>query len=214
MIIFTDTILGIPTKQFVFFTAIVVVALIALGILVFFPIRKLVNKTRFAYLFYKKVRKIAIDRDYYLINQFVFYTDEKNTETIDHILFGNKFIYLITSQYYDGDLVGKQSDHSLIMVNKKGAKTYCDNPVERSRFLMSRLSMSTGIETVLMIGIVLVNDNCKLAIDSKSKQFYVIQRNRLPALIKAIESRKIGNINANELEELVKAVDRQNKKKK
>lgn len=206
--------LNINDKQLVFILVVSLVVVVSFFILVFFPIRRFINKTRFLFLFYKKVRSVAIDRDFYLINQFVFYTDEKNKDMIDHILFGNKFIYLIISQYYEGDLVGKQIDNSLVQVNKKGEKKYCDNPVERSRFLMSRLSMSTGVDTVMMIGIVMVNDNCKLQIESNSKQFYIIQRNKFPALIKAIESRKIGNINPTQLENLVKAIDKQNKKKR
>ena len=206
--------LNIPVKQLIFIIAVSLVVVVSFLILIFFPIRRILHRTRFLYLFYKKVRSVALDRDFYLINQFVFYTDEKNKDMIDHILFGNKFIYLIISQYYDGDLVGKQTDHSLIQVNKKGEKKYCDNPVERSKFLMSRLSMSTGIDTVMMIGIVMVNDNCKLQIETNSKQFYIIQRSKFPALIKAIEQRKIGNINPNQLDNLVKAIDKLNKKKR
>ena len=176
----------ISIKQLIFIGAVSFVVVVALAILLFFPIRRWVHKTRFLYLFYKKVRSVAIDRDF----------------------------YLIISQYYNGDLVGKQTDHSLILVNKKGEKKYCDNPVERSKFLMSRLSMSTGIDTVMMIGIVMVNDNCKLQIETNSKQFYIIQRSKFPALIKAIEQRKIGNINAAQLDNLVKAIDKLNKKKK
>ena len=155
-----------------------------------------------------------MDRDFYLINQYVFNADDKNKVMIDHILFGNKFIYLITSKYYEGDLLGKQNDPSLILIDKKGRRNYTDNPIERSKFLMSRLSMTTGIDTALMIGIVIVNDNCKLAIEPISKQFYIVSRNRFPALIKVIESRKIGTINQEQMEELVKEIDKQNKKNK
>ena len=205
---------GITDRQLVFIAVVAALIIGAALFLLFFPIRRFINKTKFLYLYYKKVRSIAIDKDYYLVNQYVFNSDDKNKVMIDHILFGNKFIYLITSKYYEGDLVGKQSDASFILIDKKGKRKYTDNPVERSKFLMSRLSMSTGINTILMIGIVLVNDNCKLQIESESKQFYVIQRNRLPALIRAIESRKIGNINSAQLEQLVREISNQNSKNK
>ena len=205
---------GITDRQLVFIAVVAALIVGAALFLLFFPIRRFINKTKFLYLYYKKVRSIAVDKDYYLVNQYVFNSDDKNKVMIDHILFGNKFIYLITSKYYEGDLVGKQSDASFILIDKKGKRKYTDNPVERSKFLMSRLSMSTGINTILMIGIVLVNDNCKLQIESESKQFYVIQRNRLPALIRAIESRKIGNINSAQLEQLVREISNQNSKNK
>ena len=205
---------GITDRQLIFVSVVAILVIGTLLFLLFFPIRRFINKHRFLYLFYKKIRNVAMDRDFYLINQYVFNADDKNKVMIDHILFGNKFIYLITSKYYEGDLLGKQNDPSLILIDKKGRRNYTDNPIERSRFLMSRLSMTTGIDTALMIGIVIVNDNCKLAIEPISKQFYIVSRNRFPALIKAIESRKIGTINQEQMEELVKEIDKQNKKNK
>ena len=65
-----------------------------------------------------------------------------------------------------------------------------------------------------MIGIVLVNDDCKVAVQSESKQFYIIQRKRLAALIKAIESRPINNINENQLAKAVQSIAKLNKRKK
>ena len=65
-----------------------------------------------------------------------------------------------------------------------------------------------------MIGIILINDDCKVAVQSESKQFYIIQRKRLPALIKAIESRPVENINETQLEKAVQSIAKQNKRKK
>ena len=65
-----------------------------------------------------------------------------------------------------------------------------------------------------MIGIVLVNDDCKVAVQSDSKQFYIIQRKRFAALIKAIESRPVENINEAQLAKAVQSIAKQNKRKK
>ena len=66
----------------------------------------------------------------------------------------------------------------------------------------------------LLIGITVVNKECKISIETNSKQFYIIQKNKLKRLIRAIESRNVGNINAPQLEALVKAIDKLNRKKK
>lgn len=164
--------------------------------------------------FYKQVYKVALNNDYYLINQFVFKVDSSKNATVDHILFGNKYIYVIISKYYQGDLVGKYLDKSLIFISHKGKKCYTDNPFNEVKLLASKLSSSTSIDASLMIGIVLINDDCKVAVQSESKQFYIIQRKRLPALIKAIESRPVNNINESQLAKAVQSIAKLNKRKK
>ena len=80
--------------------------------------------------------------------------------------------------------------------------------------MTSKLSSSTGIDASLMIGIVLINDDCKVEVQSDSKQFYIIQRKRLPSLIKAIESRPVEPINEKQLEKAVQSIAKLNKRKK
>ena len=205
---------GITDRQLIFVSVVAILVIGTLLFLLFFPIRRFINKHRFLYLFYKKIRNVAMDRDFYLINQYVFNADDKNKVMIDHILFGNKFIYLITSKYYEGDLLGKSSDKSLIFISHKGKKQYTDNPIIESKQLTSKLSSSTGLDASLLIGLVLINDDCKVEVQSDSKQFYIIQRKRLPALIKAIESRPVNPINEQQLAKAVQAIAKENKRKK
>ena len=73
--------------------------------------------------------------------------------------------------------------------------------------------MISGIDPDYMIGLVLVNDNCRVAIQSNSKQFYVIQKKRLDALVHAIESRPLGKMNERRLYEAVHVIDKLNEKK-
>ena len=143
-----------------------------------------------------------------------FRVDSSKVAKIDHILFGNKYIYIINDAYYEGDLTGKETDKSLILINDKGKKFYTDNQYLISSSLVKTLSQSTGIGMDLMIGVTVVNNNCKISIETSNKQFYIIQKKRLKRLIKAIESRNVGNINAAQLEALVKAIDKLNRTKK
>ena len=63
-------------------------------------------------------------------------------------------------------------------------------------------------------GLVMVNDNCRVAIQSDSKQFYVIQKKRFEALIHAIEARPLGKMNEKRLYEAVHVIDKLNEKNK
>ena len=200
--------------QLAFVIIVPIIVFLFLAICLYFPISGAYRRKYFQIHFYKQVYRVALDHDYYLINQYVFKIDSYKIATVDHILFGNKYIYTIISKYYQGDLIGKYADKSLIFISHKGKKCYTDNPYNESKFLASKLSSSTGIDASLMIGIILVNDDCKVAVQSESKQFYIIQRKRLPALIKAIESRPVEPINQTQLEKAVQSIAKQNKRKR
>ena len=200
--------------QWAFIIIVPIVILLFLSICIYIAASSAYRRKHFQIHFYKQVYKVALNHDYYLINQFVFKVDSSKNATVDHILFGNKYIYVIMSKYYQGDLVGKYLDKSLIFISHKGKKCYTDNPFNEVKLLASKLSSSTSIDASFMIGIVLINDDCKVAVQSESKQFYIIQRKRLPALIKAIESRPVNNINENQLAKAVQSIAKLNKRKK
>ena len=197
---------------FLILVPIAVITLVVCFIVV--PVNKSHIKNNFKEYCYKAIYRIAFDEDYYLINEYLFRMDPSKVAKIDHILFGNKYIYVILDTYYEGDLIGKETDESLILVNNRGKKYYTENQYSVAKALIKALSIQTGIEEGMFIGIVVVNNNCKLGIETNSKQYYLIQRNKVKKLVKAIESRNVGNINAQQLEAAVKAIDKSNRKKK
>ena len=200
--------------QLAFVIIVPIVVVLFLVIVLSIPISAAYRRKKFQILFYKRVYKVALESDFYLINQFYFKVDSARLAKVDHILFGEKYIYVINSKYYEGDLVGKSTDKSLIFISHKGKKCYTDNPIIQSKQLASKLSSSTGLDASMLIGITLINDDCKVEVQSESKQFYIIQRKKFPALIKAIESRPVAKINEAQLAKAVQSIAKENKRKK
>ena len=194
--------------------SIILAFVLAICLVIFIPIRNRKKKSDFKYFYYKTIYKIAMDRDYYLINNFLFKIDESYVARIDHILFGDKYIYLITDSYFDGDITGKEDDTSIIRIESTGKKYYDNNPIVTSKKLLTKLSMVTGIDPSMMIGVSLINSECRSDIKTTGKQFYIIQVNKLKSLVKAIESRDIDSINAEQLASAVKAINKLNRKRK
>lgn len=194
----------------------IVVPIIIIGLILLLivrPILKARYKKHFDFHYYKTIYDVALNNDYYLINNFIFKVDDgQNYAKINHILFADKYIYLITDVYFPGDVLGKVNDNSLICIYPNGKKRYINNPILTSKALLSKLSMKLNQNPSLMIGIVIYNDNSKLELATDSKQFYIVKRKKFKALIKAIESRNIGKIKANELQKLVEMVNQINKK--
>lgn len=176
------------------------------------PFVKRYHHKHFKKYCYKKIYSDVLDNDYYLINEFTFKIDDSHYTIIDHIVFGEKFIYVIMDEYLEGDLLGKDNDPSFILM-KNGNKTYVDNYLMVLNKLLRRFSSCTGISTDLMIGVMVINDNVNTTIDSNSKQFFIIQRSKFKKLIKLIESRDVKVIDPSKLDEAVKIIDQLNKKK-
>ena len=187
-----------------------VVLLIILFLLLFFPIKKRVLKNKYKELCYKKLYDLVENEDYYLINNFNFNIGNSRVAHIDHIVFGDKYIYVINSHYYNGDIMGKVDDPSLIVIPKKGDKYYSENPIITNKFLASRLSVVTSLEPSYLVGINVVNDECRISIDSQSAQFFIIQRSKVCELIKNIESRPIGKLDPQALDTAVQEIYKMN----
>ena len=84
----------LTTPQLIFLIVVPIIVLLilfALFLVIFIPIRRKQKQKNFKYFYYKKIYKIAMDRDYYLINDFLFRIDNSYVARIDHILFGDKF---------------------------------------------------------------------------------------------------------------------------
>lgn len=194
------------------FIIVVVILVLVLGVFGFFFFRNLYYKKHFTESYYKAIYKMAVLDDYYLINHFTYTVDESTKTKIDHILFGDKFIYVIICRYFEGDISGKYNDNSLIFQSKIGKNYYTPNPINEIKTVTTNLSMISGIDPDYMVGLVLVNDNCRVAIQSESKQFYVIQKKKLESLIHAIEARPLGKMNEKKLYEAVHIIDKLNEK--
>ena len=206
-------ILSLNPYQLAFIIVVPIIVLAVLFFFIFLPLKKRIMRKKYDEYYYRTIRKIATNEDYYLINRFIFKIDDTHTGKIDHILFGDKYMYVITDKYYNGDIMGNQFDKSLILVNPKKGKSYVNNPCIETKTLLERLSLTTDVDKELMIGIVLTNRNVNIHVKNESKQYYLIQVNKLPQLIKAIESRDIPTINEQQLARAVNVFDKLNRRR-
>lgn len=166
---------------------------------------------KFKTVHYKTVRRIVDENDYRLINNFYFPVEEGKNAKIDHIVFADKFFYVILSHYYDGSISGNIGDMSLIFTDRKQKKYYTDNPYKYLNYILTRLSTSCGIDKKSLIGVVLTNNSCNNMVESEYESFYVCKRKDLKKLIKKIESRQIGKFNDEQLQKAVWTLSNMNR---
>ena len=201
------------TLKIVFIVAcsLVGVAVITVGAVFFY--KYIYYPKKFANVNYRDVYKIVQNYDYRLINKFIFKVEEEKYAKIDHIVFGDKFFYLIFSRYYTGDIKGKMDDSSLVFVPRKGKKRYTENQFAYMKFVIDKLCIQTGLDRSLLIGICLVNNDCKVNVKSESDHLYMIPRKELKNAIKSIEARDIGVLNDGQLQNAVLVLNKMNRRK-
>lgn len=86
-----------------------------------------------------KLKKFAIDHDFPLLSDVVIQVREDKYVKIDHIMIGNKYIYVIACRCYYGYLNAKGIDEKWCLY-KRDKLVHIDNPLKVNRQRMKRLS--------------------------------------------------------------------------
>ncbi len=154
--------------------------------LLFAPVvKRSLCKRRTIQMYYKKIYKIALDNDFYLINSFANKTAEEEEFHIDHILIGEKFIYCIRDRYYEGTIRAKENDPNWIYYSRKYKDGYLiPNPLRMNEIRVQRMSLMSGLSRKLFISVVLVNNECFLSnYEVTSSNNFVVSLKNLPSFI-------------------------------
>ena len=72
-------------------------------------------------MFYNKVNRINLDNDYFLLNDLLLNLSGEYFH-IDHVLGGEKYIYVITDKFYEGAIVPSTHDPSWTYYTMKERK--------------------------------------------------------------------------------------------
>lgn len=195
----------------------VLIGVLILGIGIFLLLRHPAIKTRlefgkerYRYIYYKKVREIADKYDYYLVNNVGIDSRDEVICKIDHILFANKFIYVIKDRYYRGAISGEKDNVKWYFHPNDTEVLEMDSPLIQNSRRVDHLSAVTQIDRSYFISIVIINDNCEVKSnnDLNSDDSYIVSLSQLPRLIKFIESRKVAKLDPAQLEKAVNDIAR------
>ena len=191
---------------------IVILILSSIYLLISYPIHNIVYRKTFRYRDYKKLMKYVEKKDYRLINNFCFNIDENTTGHFDHVVFGSKYIYLVTDQYWRMGVYGKPKDQSWIFFKDEKKRMYIDNPLEKNELRKEKLSLVTGIDKSLFVVIVVVNNDCVVDEDVLlNEQNIITKEKNLIKRIESFENQNIASINDDQLQNVVYMFDKKSK---
>jgi len=179
---------------------------ILLVILILFPFFKHRYEIKnFKKIYYNKINRVALDNDYLLINNLVLRDHSGVICSIDHILFANKYIYVIKDRYYRGGISGDYSDNVWFFYGQKGVKEEFENPMHINEKRIQKLSNITHFDNEYFISIILINDNAivKNLKGMNTKSSFIIPKSKFKKLIKTIESKDVPDIDQKGLEKAV-----------
>ncbi len=177
-------------------TIFVVLILIVLSFFLFLffypPLRRYLYRKMPVRMFYRTVIKVVRDGDYYLLNNLQLRLDQKTYVRINHLIGGDKFIYVITDRYYEGAINAKPDDYRWMYYERSGGKRFVSNPLLENKAAMERLSIISGIQTSFMVGIVLVNKDCFVnRFSEEEPKNLLVSENKLGKIIESFEQKEV-----------------------
>lgn len=192
--------------------AIILISLLIIGFsyLIFQPIvKEALEKKTFLKEFYSSVYQLAIDKDFYVINDVVLEIDTKFIH-FNHILFGDKYIYCICDSYMEGPISGKFSDNQWFMYKNNGELEHIKNPLILHRSRLSYVTSSLRAEG-LFIGLFVVNKSCIVdKIEDIPDNLAIVNEDEFKDYILKKEKENIPPINTLQLDSLVQQVYQKN----
>jgi len=202
-------------KEYVLLALALVLVLFAIFSVFLFFRKKILQRFALLRYFYPVVRKTAVYYDYYLINKLEIQLGTNDSLFVDHMLFGNKYIYVINDYLFKGVLTGNRQDSKWILKDKKGQEIMVDSPLLKNKLLVEKLSLRTSIDHEKFIAITLVSKDTKITdLDVNDSSNFVIDTRDFMKLILKIEGRDISPFIPDDLLQRVHEFDRLNLRKK
>lgn len=188
----------------------VVVAALLLFLVIFLLIRKAVIRNNFKKYSAKLIYNIALDNDFYLINDLLMPLNDEEHMHIDHLLFGDKYIYVISTRKYSYPVKGKLYDNSWVYVKKSKVPTFVDNPLLMNKKRAEKLALVTHFNQDFIKNVVVVNNEAFIE-NGVNDDFNILTTySKLKKVIKHFESLPVKRINKDDLAKAVKDIARLN----
>jgi hypothetical protein len=157
--------------------------------------------------FNKKLYQLSLYEDFYLIPQVKVSLPGNQDVVIDHLLFGNKYIYVMKDLYFEGGLLGLPEDQEWSYYEFKHTHhhfRHIHNPFLLHRKRLEKLSIVTGIDTSLFISIILVNNDAIIhRIPTSNRPEFIVHIKHIETFIKAMEQRNVPNFDQDTLAKAV-----------
>jgi hypothetical protein len=170
----------------------IVLLLVILAIVAFFIHRNFAVRL-FKHRAWRKLYNLAQDQDYFLLNDVVIQT-ESDSLHINHLLVGDKYVYVIATRYYEDTIKGESFVAPKWQVVDKPGNVLREitNPVainERRTIVLAKFLDWNQNKSPMFISIVVINNatEAQIADPTISPYSYLVHKKDVGKLVKQIE---------------------------
>lgn len=187
--------------KFVLLSVALVIAVVAF---ITYPIiiRKMVP-TKFHDFCEAKIKRISLRRNCLAIPDLKIRNLESKPLKIDHVLFGKKYIYIISDFALLGDISGDENNNSWIYLNNvKKATEYLDNLKMLSKQNTKEFAEILGINEDAIVSVILIPNEATIYVKNvnESKNI-IVHYSSFNRLIRRLERLKIGELNIEQIKQ-------------
>ena len=192
--------------------AIILVLFIVAFIVFLVALRKMGFDT-FNKLIQNKVKRFARRNNLLAIEDLNILNYQRNKVGINHVIFGKKYIYVITDFLLKGFIRGESNDNSWVYYDKiKKNTSYLSNLSKISEQNIREFAGILGINTDPIVSICVVPNECDFSIDHlDNEKKMVVHFSSLNRKIKKMEQQNIGSLNEEQIYEQFRTIKERNK---
>lgn len=138
----------------------------------------------------KILRRYVDNNDLLYLNNLCLRVAPQTYINIDHVIIGDRFIYVIASKFYYGYIQGKDSDFKWILCDGKDTDVI-DNPLLENETKVKYLSKILNADSSIFVNIVLLSKTAHIDnVDIETGAFHLCEENQITRLIDSFENNK------------------------
>jgi hypothetical protein len=166
-------------------------------------------------MFNRILFKVATYEDHFLIPEVHVKLPGNKDVVIDHLYFGDKYIYAIKDLYFQGGLLGKPQDQEWQYYDfrhRDGTYRFIPNPYVLQKQRIEKLSLVTGLDQSLFVSIILVNNEAMVhRIPDSDKQEFILNIRHIEKFIQAYEKRDVPPFDLDKMSKAVLDIHQMNR---
>ena len=177
-------------------------------------LRKMTSES-FKRLATRKVRNIARRHKLLAIENLNILNYKREHLGIDHVIFGNKYVYIITDYMLKGFVSGEVNDNSWVYFNKlKKKNQYLDNLSYVSDKNIQDFAGILGISSDPIISICLIPNECDISVNGyKDSNKMIVHYAALNKVVSSLERQQIGSFKQEQIYEQYEKIKSRNEEK-
>lgn len=170
------------------------------------------DRKKFAKRVYNVLKYYADEQDHLLLNDVNLYLgEEKRKPTIfNHVLFADKYVYVITDFSYQGGIYGNIQDGTLFVKDYDGKKLKVDNPIADNEGNVRKLENFLGIHhsDKMLVSVVVHDSNLIVPkeIEKKEQNSWFLPIGELEKTLNLAEQDDVEPISHEQTERMVRTL--------